>query len=98
MKYISIKDAVQTIINTESAVARELSKNAYGYNQNLSALADRQNEIISILKTAPTKEIVHCRDCANKRAVQRKDGMIWRCPHRTGDVKMEGYCESGVRA
>lgn len=39
--------------------------------------------------------IVHCQDCTIKKAVPHKDGIVWRCPHRTGDVKMEGYCESG---
>ena len=43
------------------------------------------------------KEIIRCKDCILKKAVQRKDGLIWRCPHRTGDVKMVGYCECGVR-
>ena len=45
-----------------------------------------------------TKTIVLCEHCIIKKAVPRKDGIVWRCPHRTGDVKMEGYCESGVRA
>ena len=44
------------------------------------------------------KEIVHCKDCTIKKAVPHKDGIVWRFPHRTGDVKPEGYCESGVRA
>ena len=43
-------------------------------------------------------QVVHCEYCTIKKAVQHKDGIVWRCPHRTGDVKMEGYCESGVRA
>ena len=41
--------------------------------------------------------IVRCCNCIIKKAVPHKDGIVWRCPHRTGDVKMEGYCESGVR-
>lgn len=45
-----------------------------------------------------TKTVVHCEHCTVKKAVQHKDGIIWRCPHRTHDVKMDGYCESGVRA
>ena len=44
------------------------------------------------------ESIVHCEHCTIKKAVQHKDGIIWRCPHRTHDVKMDGYCESGVRA
>ena len=44
------------------------------------------------------EDIVHCCNCTIKKAVPHKDGIVWRCPHRTGDVKMEGYCESGVRA
>lgn len=44
------------------------------------------------------ESIVHCQDCTIKKAVQHKDGIVWRCPHRTGDVKMEGFCESGARA
>ena len=42
--------------------------------------------------------LVRCRECTIKKAVPHKDGIVWRCPHRTGEVKMEGYCESGVRA
>ena len=42
--------------------------------------------------------LVRCRDCIIKKAVPHRDGIAWRCPHRTGDVKMEGFCESGVRA
>ena len=53
---------------------------------------ERKNKI-----EAP-KEIVHCEYCIIKKAVPHKDGTVWRCPHRTGDVKMEGFCESGVRA
>lgn len=45
----------------------------------------------------PSTEIVHCEECNNKRAVQKNGGMIWRCPYRTDDVHMDGYCESGVR-
>lgn len=41
--------------------------------------------------------IVYCQDCIIKKAVPHKDGTVWRCLHRTGDVKMEGYCESGAR-
>jgi len=54
----------------------------------------------TMIENAPEEAVelvVHCQDCIIKRAVQRKDGLVWRCPHRTGDVKMEGYCESGVR-
>lgn len=42
--------------------------------------------------------LVRCRECIIKKAVPHKDGIVWRCPHRTHEVKMEGYCESGVRA
>ena len=55
-------------------------------------LDERKNKI------EDPKEIVHCEDCIIKKAVPHKDGIVWRCPHRMGDVKMEGYCESGVRA
>ena len=56
-------------------------------------------EIKEIQKNRPELEfIVHCEHCTVKKAVQHKDGNVWRCPHRTGDVKMEGFCESGVRA
>lgn len=41
--------------------------------------------------------VIRCQDCILKKEVPHKDGIIWRCPHRTGDVKMEGYCESGAR-
>lgn len=44
------------------------------------------------------RKVVLCEDCIIKKAVPHKDGIVWRCPHRTGDVKMEGFCESGVRA
>lgn len=43
-------------------------------------------------------QIVHCEHCIIKKAVPHRDGIVWRCPHRTGDVKMDGFCESGVRA
>lgn len=39
--------------------------------------------------------VVLCEHCIIKKAVQHKDGIVWRCPHRTGDVKMEGFCEMG---
>ena len=58
----------------------------------LKAIWDEREKIVEA-----KKEIIHCKDCTLKKAVQRKDGLIWRCPHRTGDVKMDGYCESGVR-
>lgn len=41
--------------------------------------------------------VTRCEHCIIKKAVPHKDGIVWRCPHRTGDVKMEGYCESGAR-
>ena len=50
------------------------------------------------LPVLPNVEIVHCGECAIRRAVQIDTGMIWRCPHRTGDVDMDGFCESGVRS
>lgn len=52
----------------------------------------RRTQKVSVIK------VVLCEDCIIKKAVPHKDGIVWRCPHRTGDVKMEGYCESGVRA
>lgn len=57
--------------------------------------------IKSVIQNAPAEEVeqvVHCCNCTIKKAVPHKDGIVWRCPHRTGDVKMEGYCESGARA
>ena len=42
--------------------------------------------------------VIRCQYCTIKKAVPHKDGIVWRCPHRTGDVKMDGFCESGVRA
>ena len=42
------------------------------------------------------RQVVLCEHCIIKKAVPHKDGIVWRCPHRTGDVKMEGFCESGV--
>jgi hypothetical protein len=56
------------------------------------------DEVSTVIDYCPAVEIVHCQHCTIKKAVQHKDGIVWRCPHRTGDVKMEGYCESGVRA
>lgn len=41
--------------------------------------------------------VTRCKHCTIKKAVPHKDGIVWRCPHRTGDIKMEGFCESGVR-
>lgn len=64
-------------------------------------LHDRQKEIIRIIEMQPKVDavpVVHCEYCTIKKAVPHQDGIVWRCPHRTGDVKMEGYCESGVRA
>lgn len=55
--------------------------------------ADKWCERFSDAKN--TKTVIHCKDCIIKKAVPHKDGIVWRCPHRTGDVKMEGYCESG---
>lgn len=56
-------------------------------------------EIKDIQKNHPDLEfVVHCEHCTIKKAVQHKDGIVWRCPHRTGDVQMDGFCESGVRA
>lgn len=63
-------------------------------------LHNRQKEIIHIIQIQPevdAVEVVHCENCTIKKAVQHKDGIVWRCPHRTGDVKMDGYCESGAR-
>ena len=55
------------------------------------------DEVSDVIDYCPTVEIVHCQECIIKKAVSHKDGIVWRCPHRTGDVKMEGFCESGVR-
>ena len=41
--------------------------------------------------------VIRCKECACKKAVQHKDGMVWRCPHRTGDVQLLGFCEKGVK-
>ena len=41
--------------------------------------------------------VVRCCNCIIKKAVPHKDGMIWRCPHMTGNVKPEGFCEYGRR-
>lgn len=41
--------------------------------------------------------VVRCRECTIKKAVPHKDGIAWRCPHRTNDVDMNGFCESGAR-
>ena len=42
--------------------------------------------------------VVLCEHCTIKKAVPHNDGMIWRCPHRTHDVNLEGFCEYGRRA
>lgn len=52
----------------------------------------RRTQKVSVIK------VVRCQYCTIKKSVQHKDGLVWRCPHRTGDVKMDGFCESGVRA
>ncbi len=62
-----------------------------GYYENADWKCDKFTDASHI------KEVVHCQDCTIKKAVPHKDGMVWRCPHRTGDVKMEGFCEMGVR-
>lgn len=48
-------------------------------------------------KIEAPKEIVHCEHCIIKKAVLHKDGIVWRCPHRTHDVNMNGFCENGTR-
>lgn len=56
------------------------------------------DEIKELSKNIPTAIlVVRCQECAVKRAVQRRDGIVWRCPHRTNDVDMNGYCECGTR-
>ena len=59
---------------------------------------DEVSDVIDYCPTVDAEPVVHCEHCTIKKAVQHQDGIVWRCPHRTGDVKMEGYCESGVRA
>lgn len=41
--------------------------------------------------------VVHCRDCACKKAVSIGRVMVWRCPHSTVDVDLDGYCHRGVK-
>ena len=41
--------------------------------------------------------IVHCCNCTIKKAVPHKDGNVWRCPHRTHDVNLNGFCECGAK-
>lgn len=43
-------------------------------------------------------KIVMCKDCCLKRAIVSGGILVYRCPHRTGDVDMDGFCESGVRS
>ena len=41
-------------------------------------------------------KITYCKECTLKRAVPVRGGMIWRCPERTTDVHLAGYCDKGV--
>ena len=56
------------------------------------------DEVSDVIDYCPTVEIVHCQECIIKKAVKRSDGYIWRCPYRTNEVNMDGYCEHGRRA
>ena len=57
-----------------------------------------EDEIKELSKNLPTFSLViRCQECAVKRAVQRRDGIVWRCPHRTNDVDMNGFCENVAR-
>lgn len=64
-------------------------------------LGDYLSGVEEICRTFKDKnevvEVTRCEECTIKKAVPHKDGIVWRCPHRTGDVKMEGYCEYGKR-
>ena len=57
-----------------------------------------EEEMKNISKNLPAlRRVILCEHCTIKKAIHYKGGMIWRCPHRTGDVKMEGFCEYGRR-
>lgn len=64
------------------------------YLENVQKWFNEELEVIEM----DFEPVIRCQDCTVKKAVQHKDGIVWRCPHRTGDVKMEGYCESGAKA
>lgn len=72
---------------------RDITAGSYPFN----IVAYDMARLVENAPTVDAVEVVHCEHCTIKKAVQHKDGIVWRCPHRTGDVKMEGYCESGVR-
>lgn len=55
-------------------------------------------EIKEIKKNHPNLEfIIHCKDCACKKAVPIGRVMVWRCPYSTVDVELDGYCHRGVK-
>lgn len=90
-------DADKLIADIQGTASEVCMKSPYDPEW-FTRLHDRQKEIVGIIERQSTVQIVHCQYCTIKKAVPHKDGIVWRCPHRTGDVKMEGYCESGVRA
>lgn len=52
-KYYKAEDVVSKIVNTPTRVITD----------DLTALADRQHEIIDMLADLPTIDIVHCEEC-----------------------------------
>ena len=73
----------------------------FGVNEEVSERMDYKiHRQLSRMAGEPEKpeepKIVHCRDCTLKRAVHVRGGMIWRCPERTTDVRLAGYCDKGV--
>lgn len=103
MKIINLDEAIQKIHDTPSRVEKDWEQ----LDIVCYTLKRRENEIIELLMANakdPDKkfqefldQVVFCHECANKRAVQCRDGIVWRCPHRTNDVDMNGFCESGAR-
>jgi hypothetical protein len=81
----------------QNHVALYMAENAY-INDSALDILKMVSKWIDEAPTVNAEQVVHCEHCTIKKAVPHKDGIVWRCPHRTGDVKMEGYCESGVRA
>lgn len=43
------------------------------------------------------QEVVHCKDCSCKKAVQIGRVMSWRCPYSTVDIDLDGFCHRGLR-
>ena len=84
-KYIKLEDAISKIVNTPTRVI----------TNNLTALADRQHEIIDMLADLPTIDIVHCEDC--KYYTPLDESRPFYCPIGIWKVNADDFCSQGER-